>query len=110
MYFAPLFSTTLVAPAAYNFVINFMSNHSAAHPNGYLNGHMFKQFFAVHGKYDKTKSGFGFKWRPGKERIPENWYRRPSYNQYNAADVILDLSVGWAAYPDTFRFGSSIFL
>lgn len=37
-YFSPQFAGLLVAPAAYNFVINFMSNHSAEEPSGYLNG------------------------------------------------------------------------
>ena len=35
-YFTGAFSTIVVVPAAYNFVINFMSNHSAAEPSGYL--------------------------------------------------------------------------
>ena len=66
-YFAAPFSTTLVAPAAYNFVINFMSNHTAEEPSGYLNGDIFKQFFAVTGDYPN------FTWLPGQERIPDNW-------------------------------------
>ena len=66
-YFAAPFATTLVAPAAYNFVINFMSNHTADEPSGYLNGDMFKQFFAVTGDYPN------FTWLPGQERIPDNW-------------------------------------
>lgn len=35
-YFTGAFSTVVVVPAAYNFVINFMSNHSEEHPAGYL--------------------------------------------------------------------------
>ena len=35
-YFTGAFSTIVVVPAAYNFVINFMSNHSAEEPSGYL--------------------------------------------------------------------------
>ena len=35
-YFTGAFSTIVVVPAAYNFVINFMSNHSAQEPSGYL--------------------------------------------------------------------------
>jgi Peroxidase, family 2 len=35
-YFTGAFSTIVVVPAAYNFVINFMSNHSASEPSGYL--------------------------------------------------------------------------
>lgn len=100
-YFAPLFSTTLVAPAAYNFVINFMSNHSAEEPSGYLDESQFKTWFAVEGEYPN------FKWKPGQERIPDNWYRRTSTNQYTVPNVIEDLVIGWAAYPDTFRLGGN---
>ena len=35
-YFTGAFSTIVVVPAAYNFVINFMSNHTADEPSGYL--------------------------------------------------------------------------
>lgn len=35
-YFTGAFSTVVVVPAAYNFVINFMSNHSEEEPSGYL--------------------------------------------------------------------------
>ncbi|EME42780.1 hypothetical protein DOTSEDRAFT_176075 [Dothistroma septosporum NZE10] len=101
-YFAPVFSTTLVAPAAYNFVINFMSNHTADEPNGYFDGAMFKEFFAVSGDTPDD-----FKWLPGQERIPDNWYRRTSSNQYNALNVFTDLLPNWAAYPDTFRLGGN---
>lgn len=64
-YFAPLFSTTLVAPAAYHFVIAMMSNHTAEKPDGYLNGDIFKQFFAISGDYPN------FTWNKGQERIPD---------------------------------------
>lgn len=67
-YFAAPFSTTLVSPAAYNFVINFMSNHTANEPNGYLDGAMFKEWFAVTGN-----SPDAFTWLPGQEKIPDNW-------------------------------------
>jgi hypothetical protein len=101
-YFAPLFSTTLVVPAAYNFVINFMSNHSAEEPSGYLDGSMFKQFFAVGGDYPN------FTWLPGQERIPDNWYRRTSTNQYNIPNVFEDLAIGWLVYPNSFRLGGNV--
>lgn len=100
-YFAPLFSTTLVVPAAYNFVINFMSNHSAEEPAGYLDGAMFKQFFAVTGDDDNLE------WIPGQEQIPDQWYKRPVGSEYDIPDVFFDLIQGWAAYPDTFRFGGN---
>jgi hypothetical protein len=64
-YFAPLFSTTLVAPAAYHFVLAFMSNHTADNIPGYFTGDHFKTWFAVTGDYPN------FKWLPGQERIPD---------------------------------------
>lgn len=69
-FFSAAFSGVLVAPAAYIFVINLMSNHSAEEPSGFLDGETFKQFFAVTGNYPD------FQWLPGQERIPDNWYRR----------------------------------
>lgn len=101
-YFAPPFSTTLVTPAAYNFILNCMSNHTAEEPNGYLNGEMFKQFFGVEGD-----SPDNFKWLPGQGRIPENWYRRTSTNHYNAAKVFTDVIPTFLAYPDAFRLGGN---
>lgn len=101
-YFAAPFAGTVVAPAAYNFVINFMSNHSAEEPSGYLNGEMFKQFFAVNGTYPN------FNWLPGQERIPDNWYRRPSAQQYTSQEAVTDLAIQWAAYPDSFRMGGNV--
>lgn len=47
-YFAGPFSG-LVAPAAHNFVINFMSNHTAETPGGTLNRDILSTFFAVTG-------------------------------------------------------------
>jgi len=99
-YFAAPFST-LVTPAAYNFVINLMSNHTADEPNGYLDGEMFKQFFGVTGDYPN------FTWLPGQERIPDNWYKRTSTNYYTVANVFMDLGVQWAAYPESFRLGGN---
>ena len=100
-YFAAPFSTTLVAPVAYNFVINFMSNHSAQQPNGYLDGSTFKTFFGVAGNY------LSFTWLKGQERIPTNWYRRPSSVPYSIPNAFLDLSINFAAYPGSFRLGGN---
>jgi hypothetical protein len=48
-YFSGPFSG-LVAPAAHNFVINFMSNHSAETPGGTLDRETLKSFFAISGE------------------------------------------------------------
>jgi hypothetical protein len=100
-YFTGVFSTVVVVPAAYNFVINFMSNHTAKEPSGYLDGYNFKTFFGVSGQPGS------FKWLKGQERVPENWYRRPTSNQYTAADVFADVGIGYAAYPNTLKFGGN---
>lgn len=54
-----------VSPAAHNFVINFMSNHSEEVPGGTLNRDVLKQFFAVTGEPGS------FVHNRGQERIPE---------------------------------------
>ncbi|KAF2755744.1 hypothetical protein EJ05DRAFT_540403 [Pseudovirgaria hyperparasitica] len=100
-YFTGAFSTVVVVPAAYNFVINFMSNHSAAEPSGYLDGYNFKTFFGVSG------TPGNFVWERGQERVPPDWYRRPSTNPYTAADVFEDVAIGYAAYPNTLKFGGN---
>ncbi|KAF2725839.1 Cloroperoxidase [Polychaeton citri CBS 116435] len=100
-YFTGAFSTVVVVPAAYNFVINFMSNHTVDEPSGYLDGYNFKTFFGVSGNPGS------FKWQRGQERVPENWYRRPSTTPYSAADVFLDVGIGYAAYPKTLKFGGN---
>ena len=69
----------LVPPIAHHFVINLMSNHSAERKNGFLTTEVFKSFFALSG------TAGNLVWNPGKERIPSNWYRRPSNNPYDAA-------------------------
>lgn len=98
-----------------------MSNHTAEEPDGYLNENIFKTFFSVTGTYPN------YKWVPGHETFPkvslrhgstymvhlkltdsQNWYRRPSAQQYTAAlGVFGDLASEFAAYPDSFRFGGN---
>ncbi|EME38607.1 hypothetical protein DOTSEDRAFT_141021, partial [Dothistroma septosporum NZE10] len=100
-YFTGAFSTVVVVPAAYNFVINLMSNHTAEEPAGYLDGYNFKSFFGVTGKPGS------FVWQRGQERIPERWYRRPSYAPYEGPDVVGDVAIGYLAYPRTLKFGGN---
>ena len=35
-------------------------------------------------------------------------YRRPSTNQYDARDVFTDVGIGYAAYPNTLKFGGNL--
>jgi hypothetical protein len=81
-YFSGPFSG-LVAPAAHNFVINFMSNHSAETPGGTLDRETLKSFFAVSGEPGS------FTLNRGHERVPTNWYRRPSTSQHTIPEVFV---------------------
>lgn len=56
-----------------------MSNHSAERPNGFLTREVLKSFFAISGPDDALV------WNRFQERIPDNWYRRPSTNPYDEA-------------------------
>ncbi|KAJ5104591.1 hypothetical protein NUU61_001938 [Penicillium alfredii] len=100
-YFTGAFSTIVVVPAAYNFVINFMSNHSKEEPSGYLDGYNFKQFFGITGKPGS------FVWNKGQERVPKNWYKRPTISPYGLADVAADVGIGYLAYPKTLKVGGN---
>ncbi|KAF1363279.1 hypothetical protein EJ07DRAFT_152776 [Lizonia empirigonia] len=100
-YFSGPFSG-MVAPAAHNFVINFMSNHSAEQPVGFLSRDVLKTFFAVTG--DAPGS---FVHNRGQERIPDNWYKRPTANAYNIPEVLADVQVNNAMYPGIVRIGGN---
>ena len=91
-----------VAPAAYDFVINFMSNRSEESHGGILTRKTLKTFFAVTG----NKNG-QFKYNLGMERIPENWYKRPSTNMYNIPEVLADVGVNNAMYPGIVGIGGN---
>lgn len=98
-YFSGPFSG-MVAPAAHNFVVHFMSNHSAETPGGTLNREVLKSFFAVTGDGPFTHNR-------GQERIPENWYKRPAANAYNIPGVLLDNQINNAMYPGIIRIGGN---
>ncbi|KAF2212834.1 hypothetical protein CERZMDRAFT_111854 [Cercospora zeae-maydis SCOH1-5] len=92
----------LVAPAAHNFVINFMSNRSEENPGGVLTRDVLKSFFSVTGDAPGE-----FVHTPGHERIPDNWYRRSTLVSYNIAETVNDVQVNNAMYPGIIRFGGN---
>lgn len=99
-YFSAPFSG-LVAPDAHNFVVNFMSNHSEEVMGGVLNGDVLKSFFSVTGEPGN------FVHNPGMERIPDNWYKRPSSQPMNTVDTNVDTVVNDGMYPGIIRFGGN---
>lgn len=49
-----------------------------------------------------------FTWTPGYEKIPANWYRRTSTNQYTLVGAVLDVAAGWIRDPSAFRLGGNV--
>ncbi|KAL8735008.1 MAG: hypothetical protein Q9166_001133 [cf. Caloplaca sp. 2 TL-2023] len=84
-FFFPQFAGVLVAPAGYAFPPAMMSNKSVKYPEGYLDKETFKSFFAVSGERGN------FKYQPGYERIPDNWYKRAVGHEYTIPDFLLDV-------------------
>ncbi|KAL8790909.1 MAG: hypothetical protein Q9213_000334 [Squamulea squamosa] len=84
-FFFPQFAGVLVAPAGFAFPPALMSNRSAQYPEGYLDKETFKSFFAVTGEPGN------FKYQPGYERIPDNWYKRAIGHEYSIPTFLLDL-------------------
>ncbi|CAN9323128.1 unnamed protein product [Alternaria alternata] len=79
--------------ATYLFTYHFFSNHSAEYPEGYLDAETLKSFEGVTGQPGS------FKWAPGRERIPENWYRRAIGDDYGIAAFTLDAVGALQALP-----------
>lgn len=74
-FFNAPFSGVVAEPAAWSFVYRFMANKSAEYPEGLLDGETLKSFYAVTGDYPN------FKYTPGYEKIPNNWYKRNSVSK-----------------------------
>lgn len=79
-----------------------LSNHSAEQPSGFPSSEVLESFFAVTG--DAPGS---FVHSHGQERIPNNWYKRPTANAYNILEVLIDVQVNNAMYPGIIRFGGN---
>lgn len=62
---------------------------------------MLKSFLAISGEPGS------FTWEKGMERIPLNWYRRPSATPYNLADIIADISYAYMQEPSSFMLGGN---
>ena len=93
-----------VANAAHTFIPALMSNHSAKYPNGILDKETLKSFFAITEAADGLLS-----YKPGWERIPDNWYRRPLgvVNEYSVASFAQDFLKIAAAVPEAASVGGN---
>ena len=96
-FFNAPFSGVVAQPAAWSFVYRFMANKSEEYPEGLLTGDVLKSFYAISG------DDGNFKYTPGYERIPDNWYTRNAVDQYTIPYLSIDSNVMLLAHPE---FGS----
>ena len=90
-----------VSQAAFTFIYRFMGNKSAEHPEGVLNQQVLKSFFAVTGEPGS------FKYNPGYERIPDNWYKRAIGDEYTIPYLITDILAYAAQFPEILNVGGN---
>jgi hypothetical protein len=81
-YFAGPLTHFAINTATYLFTYRFFGNHSAEHPDGYLDAETLKSFEGV------TGSQRGFQWSAGRERIPENVSTLPHTRLYQYLTII----------------------
>jgi hypothetical protein len=83
-------------------VFGLMANHSAAQPDGFLQGDVLKSFYGIATASDGTLS-----YTHGHERIPDNWYRRPVSNEYSSAGVVPDFAALLLVAPEILAMGGN---
>ncbi|MCJ1467988.1 hypothetical protein MMC07_006614 [Pseudocyphellaria aurata] len=98
------FPATLNSAVSKKSIAALMSNHSDEYPNGLLDKATLKSFFSVTEKSDGSLS-----WKPGHERIPDNWYRRPRglQNDYALYSFALDLLQMAKVVPEAVAVGGN---
>ncbi|KAA8913359.1 Chloroperoxidase [Sphaerosporella brunnea] len=103
-FFGP-FSGLLVSNAGHCFVPGMMANFSAQYPQGKVTKKILLSFFAV---YEDPVTGV-LTHKKGHERIPDNWYRRPTglLNEYNAFEFSVDLIKMAKANPAILKIGGN---
>ncbi|KAI4846683.1 Cloroperoxidase [Aureobasidium sp. EXF-8845] len=100
-FFNAPFSGVVAQPAAWSFIYRFMGNKSAEYPAGKLNGEILKSFFAI------TGDDGNFKYTPGWERIPENFYTRNQLDPYDVAFLVIDQNVMAAQHSEFLSIGGN---
>ncbi|CAE6341243.1 unnamed protein product [Rhizoctonia solani] len=88
-----------LSPGAHGFIPRLMSNHSTDAPEGVLNHDTLKSFFGV------TGNSANLTYRRGYERIPDNWYRRPT--DYTLVHYSLDIVNAGLKHPEFLAAGGN---
>ncbi|KAG5947201.1 hypothetical protein E4U53_006451, partial [Claviceps sorghi] len=101
-YFASAVASLGFTPAAHTFVWALMANHSAQHPRGFLEHGVLDAFFSYTLQPDGSRT-----YAYGKERIPDNWYRRSHKDPWTLVDIVLGVASQCLAHPSTCQIGGN---
>jgi hypothetical protein len=103
-FFGP-FSGLLVSNAGHCFVPGMMANFSSENPNGQVTKNILMSFFAV----SEDPITGALKHKKGHERIPDDWFRRPSglLNEYGNLEFAIDLIKMAAVNPAILKVGGN---
>lgn len=101
-YFSPVFGGVAFTPAAHTFVWALMANHSSENPKGFLEHSVLDKFFSYSVQPDGSR-----KYEYGKDRIPENWYRRSHKNPWTLLDILAGVASQCLAFPSTCKVGGN---
>ncbi|KAI9727902.1 MAG: hypothetical protein M1828_005307 [Chrysothrix sp. TS-e1954] len=96
------FSGAIASGAAYSFIYRFMANKSAEYPEGRLSRQNLKDFYSM------TGTSGNFKYTPGHEKIPENWYKRNDVDQYSIPYFTCDNANQILAHPEFASVGGNL--
>ncbi|KAH7411947.1 hypothetical protein DE146DRAFT_259165 [Phaeosphaeria sp. MPI-PUGE-AT-0046c] len=100
-YFAGPWTHIVVNVAAHVFLYRYFANFTAEYPEGYLDLETLKTFNGVTGEQGS------FEWASGREKIPDNWYRRPIGDDYGLVGLNQDALAAVLKYPDLIRVGGN---
>jgi hypothetical protein len=103
-FFGP-FSGLLVSNAGHCFVPGMMANFSTKYPKGQVTRQMLLTFFAV---FEDPVTGV-LTHKKGHERIPDNWFRRPTglLNGYGNVEFAVDLIKMAMVNPGILKVGGN---
>ena len=96
------FSGAIASGAAYSFVYRFMANKSEEYPEGRLSRENLMDFYSM------TGTSGHFKYTPGYEKIPYNWYKRNDADQYSIPYFSCDNTNQIAAHPEYASVGGNL--
>ncbi|OJJ55481.1 hypothetical protein ASPSYDRAFT_183585 [Aspergillus sydowii CBS 593.65] len=97
-YFGPV-TGFLARNAGYLFAGRLFRNHSTEQPDGVLTKEIVRNLFAVYGDDNNLE------YRKGWERLPENWYRRPT--DWGLLGLNVDLLDWTMKYPELASIGGN---